>query len=207
MLKKIFFIAVVLCCLPGFAQKDTHEIIDASGIERINIETNEVYLIRMFSTNTDKIKVRTHSEGEYFNQILLKTRVQGKQLEISTEYPQRLTSGYDKLSAHKVFSLEIELEIPQDMNITVRSNIASLEGKGEYRSVFAELKQGYCTLRDFTGSTVINTYSGNILVETSRGLIEARSRNGRVEIPEFLPGRNPIKLTSIDGDIIVRKTK
>ncbi|MBT8296641.1 MAG: hypothetical protein KJO51_09510 [Gramella sp.] len=205
MLKEILFIAIVLFCLPGLAQKDTHEIIDAPGIENINIDTDEVYLIRIISTNTEKIKIKTHSEGEYFNQIMVNTLVRGNQLNILTEYPQRLAGGYDKLSAHKVFSLEIELEIPEGMNVTVRSNIASVESQGKFRSIIAELKQGYCSLLDFSGSAVINTFSGNILVESSSGRVEARSRNGDVKIPEFLPGRNPLKLTSIDGNIIVRK--
>ncbi|HKJ47642.1 MAG TPA: hypothetical protein VJ973_01055, partial [Christiangramia sp.] len=127
------------------------------------------------------------------------------ELQIITDYPQRLAGGYDKLSAHKVFSLEIELEVPFNMQVNIISNIASLKAKGAYASIFAELKDGYCQLLDFSGEAVINTFSGNITVETSAGIIEANSRNGEVEIPEFLPGQNPLKLTSIDGNIKVLK--
>ena len=191
----------VLC----LAQKDTREIIDAHQIESIRIDTDEVYLLNLIAKETSQIKISTHSEGEYFNDILLETSIVGNELIIKTKYPKQLAGGFDKLSAHKVFSLEIKLEIPENLEVIINSNIASLQGKGDFKSVYADLKQGYCKLLDFSGSAVINTFSGNILIETNSGLIEAETRNGTLDIPEFLPGRKPLRLTSIDGDIMVRK--
>lgn len=189
------------------AQRNTSEIIDAGNIKSISIQSDEVYLIKITTSEKDQITISTHSEGEYYNDIALESSVKDDRLIINTSYPQKLTSGYDKLSAHKVFSLEIELQIPENLEITINSNIASLKGRGTFKSIFAELKQGYCELLDFSGAAVINTFSGYIFVETEYALIEAKSRNGKVEIPNSLPGRNPLKLTSIDGDIKVRKTK
>lgn len=186
-------------------QRNTEELIDAGNIESIRINTDEVFRIRVSATDRSGISIRTHSEGEYYDNIILETSVKDGELKLTTRYPERLTGGYDKLSAHKVFSLEIELEVPKGMELIVNSNLASLIAEGDYRSVYADLKQGYCQLLSFTGSAVINTYNGDILVETSSGLIEAQSRNGEVTIPDFMPGRNPLRLTSIDGDIMVRK--
>ncbi|TRO67270.1 hypothetical protein [Christiangramia sabulilitoris] len=206
MVKTLLLISLLFSSVV-FSQKDTAEVIDASEIQNIQIETDEVYLIRIISTNTSHIKIRTHSEGEYFNRIIVNSEIAGNILTISTQYPEELRGGYDKLSAHKVFSLEIEMEVPSGLQVNVQSNIASLHCSGKFESIFAELKQGYCKLLEFTGSAVVNTFSGYIHVETSTGMIEASSRNGRVDIPEFLPGRNPLKLASIDGNIMVRKTK
>ncbi|MGA8853766.1 MAG: hypothetical protein WB492_06275 [Christiangramia sp.] len=188
-----------------YAQRDTREVIDASSIKNIEINTDEVYLITISTTKSSEIKINTHSEGEYYDDIILETSIKDNKLNISTKYPERLTGGFDKLSAHKVFSLEITLTIPENLEISVNSNIASLSGKGKFKSIYANLKQGYCKLLDFSGAAVINTYTGNILIETSSGLIEANSRNGVVDIPQFLTGRKPLRLTSIDGDIMVRK--
>ncbi|WP_298593592.1 hypothetical protein [uncultured Christiangramia sp.] len=188
-------------------QRDTREIFNAAGIESIDILTNEVFKITITATNTDRIRLITHSEGEYFNQILVQTKVDDGNLSIKTSYPQELTGGFDKLSAHKVFSLELELEIPKDLEISVDSNIASLITFGSFSQLTANLKDGYCNLREFAGNATINTYDGNIRVETASGLVEAVSRNGKVEIPEHFSGRNPIKLKSIDGNILVLKTK
>ena len=187
------------------AQRDTREIIDAENIQSLRIETDEVYHIKLSTAETSSISIKTHSEGEYYNDIILETSIQDKQLKIFTKYPEILTGGYDKLSAHKVFSLEIEISLPAELEIIINSNLASVVAVGDYKSVYADLKQGYCHLLKFSGSAVINTYNGDILVEAGRGLIEASSRNGKVNIPEFLPGRRPLRLTSIDGDILVRK--
>ncbi len=189
------------------AQRDTKEIITAGAISGIKINTNEVYLIRIHSTESSEISIATHSEGEYYDEIILKSEVSNGQLTLSTEYPQILTGGYDKLSAHKVFSFEIELGIPENMEVVIQSNIASLIASGDYKSLYADLQQGYCQLLEFTGAAVINTYKGDILVETSSGIVDAQSRHGKVSIPDILTGRNPLRLTTIDGDIMVRKTK
>lgn len=196
----MFFVAFL-----ASAQKETRELIDAEDILSIRINTNEVYQIRLRSTRSSQISIKTFSEGEYYNDILLETSIEKRELKITTRYPEILTGGYDKLSAHKVFSMEIEIEIPQGKEVIISSNLASLIARGDYKSIYADLKQGYCELRDFSGTAVINTYTGDILVETGAGYIEARSRNGKVEIPDFLHGRNPIRLTSIDGDIKVLK--
>ena len=87
------------------------------------------------------------------------------------------------------------------------SNIASLITTGSFNQLTANLKDGFCDLRDFAGNATINTYDGNIRVETGSGLVDAESRNGKVELPKYLRGRNPIKLKSIDGNILVLKTK
>ncbi len=202
-----FFLSVIVIFLTGFtyAQKDTFEIIEAGEIKKIRIDTDEAYLISITTANTQQIKISTHSEGEYFNNIKLASSVEGEKLNLTTQYPQRLTGGYDKLSAHKVFSLEIELIIPKHLEVIVNSNIASLSSSGAFKSLHADLNQGYCNLIDFHGIAVVNTFTGNISVETNRGDIQAYSRNGEVKIPDFIPGLNPIKLNSIDGDILVRK--
>ncbi|WP_299152473.1 hypothetical protein [uncultured Christiangramia sp.] len=207
MLKKFCLLILFCTNMSLHVQRDTREIFNAAGIESIDILTNEVFKITITATNTDRIRLITHSEGEYFNQIRIQTKVDDGNLSIETSYPQELTGGFDKLSAHKVFSLELELEIPKDLEISVDSNIASLITFGSFSQLTANLKDGYCNLREFAGNATINTYEGNIRVETASGLVEAVSRNGKVEIPEHFSGRNPIKLKSIDGNILVLKTK
>lgn len=204
-MKKLLLIFLLICGNAVLAQRNTQEKIDASSIKSIRIESDEVFLVKVKTAPVSEISIKTHSEGEYFNNILLDSKVENGELILSSEYPEMLTGGYDKLSAHKVFSLEIEMQIPENIELVVSSNIASLITEGTFKAVYANLKQGYCHLLNFSGAADINTYSGDILVETGSGIIEADSRHGSVEIPDFLPGRNPIRITSIDGDIKVRK--
>lgn len=204
-MKRIFLLFFLMMGPVLLAQKNTQEIIDASRIERIRIESDEVFLVTVRTASVSEISIETHSEGEYFDHILLDSKIENGTLVLSSEFPEALEGGYDKLSAHKVFSLEIEMIVPENIELSVTSNIASLVTEGNFKAVYANLKQGYCHLLNFNGNAEINTYDGDILVETRHGIIEASSRHGDVEIPEFLPGRNPLRLISIDGNIKVRK--
>lgn len=200
-------VAFLMFGVVAIAQKDTRQSIDAQAVERLVIHTDEVFRISLHAEKTSQISITTHSEGEYFDNILLQSELANGTLQLVTEYPERLAGGFDKLSAHKVFSLEIDLVIPENLEVEIRSNIASVIADGSFLSLFADLNQGYCKLQNFAGSAVVNTFRGNIEVETTGGIVEASSRHGQVEIPDFMTGRNPLKLTSIDGNIRVVKTK
>ena len=206
-MKKYFNIVFFLFCLSVYAQRNTRTEIDAGEIRAINIQTNEIFLIEINTSSQSVISIESHSEGEYFNNIFISSEINNGALRIESKYPEILTGGYDKLSAHKVFSISLVISIPENLEVQINSNIASVISTGSYKSFFAQLKQGYCHLLDFSGNATVNTYEGDILVETGAGLIEANTRNGKIILPEFLMGRNPIKLTSIDGDIKVSKTK
>lgn len=109
-MKFLIFVAVFLFSVNSFSQKETQEIIDAHHIKSIQINTDEVFLVRIISVKSSKIRIKTYSEGEYFRQIVLESSINGDELLIDTNYPKQLAGGYDKLSAHKVFSLEVHLE-------------------------------------------------------------------------------------------------
>ncbi|WP_268135572.1 hypothetical protein [Salinimicrobium sp. TH3] len=189
------------------AQKVTREVISADNIKKISLSGDEVFKVS-FSTGPGKeVVITTHTEGEYFNDISLDAELRDETLILASRYREILQNGYDKLSAHKVFSMEVELEIPKNMIIEVNSNVASVYLTGIYEQVIVQLKNGSCYLEDFLGDAVINTYDGNIL-GTARSInAEAKSRNGEVEIPNILHGNHKMVLTSINGDIKISETK
>ncbi|MCY2686358.1 hypothetical protein OU683_04305 [Salinimicrobium sp. TH3] len=185
----------------------TREVISADNIKKISLSGDEVFKVS-FSTGPGKeVVITTHTEGEYFNDISLDAELRDETLILASRYREILQNGYDKLSAHKVFSMEVELEIPKNMIIEVNSNVASVYLTGIYEQVIVQLKNGSCYLEDFLGDAVINTYDGNIL-GTARSInAEAKSRNGEVEIPNILHGNHKMVLTSINGDIKISETK
>lgn len=196
---------MLLYAVPGFTQKDTSLTYDAAEIKKLYILTEEVFKINLKTSKTDKITLISHSEGEYYNDISLEMAVERDKMILSSKFPSRLQGGYDKLSAHKVFSMEISLEIPEGLEVYVRSNMGSLAGSGSYKYLEAELRSGYCSLENFTGNALLNTYSGGIEIETSNAIITASSRTGKVSIPGYLAGLHKIEIRSITGDISVRE--
>lgn len=195
----IFFITIF-----AFAQKDTSKQLDAKDIKSIYIDTDEVFkIILKTSSNSDIISISSHSEGEYFNDIALDTEVRENSIYLSTKFREILKSGFDKLSAHKVFSLEITLEIPEELEVYVKSNIASVEAEGVYDFIQVQLNSGYCNLSNFQGNALVNTYNGAITIQTTDATVTAFSRNGKVSLPLVVSGKNVINATSINGNISI----
>lgn len=187
----------------GFSQKDTSQSFDAQKLEQLYIYTDEVFKINLLTSDTDQIILTSHTDGEYFNEISLETEMLQNKMILTSKFRKILQGGYDKLSAHKVFSMEITLEIPENIQVFVRSNIASVTGKGTFKNLQIELKSGYCRLEYLEGNAVINTYNGSIWVAAHNSKITANSRNGRVNMPAPAHGKYQVNLTSINGNISV----
>ncbi|WP_034887365.1 hypothetical protein [Gillisia sp. Hel_I_29] len=188
-----------------FSQKNSTRIFDAKDLQQLHINTDEIFKIHISTSSTDKVSVTTHATGEYYNDIALSIKMEGTKMMITSVFNEDLQGGFDKLSAHKVFSLEMSIEIPENIQVHIRSNIASVIGSGSFKSLELELQSGYCKLDPFQGNAVINTYKGSIYLATNNANIDAETRNGMLEIPMPLLGYHQIKLSSIDGDIRVVK--
>ena len=201
-----FFISILISIIfvvSGYSQKDTSQRFDAEKIEQLYIYVDEVYKINIITSDTHQIILRSNAEGEYFNNISLETELLQDKMIITSKFQEILQSGYDKLSAHKVFSVEITLEIPKNLQVFIKSNIASVTGKGTFKNLEIELKSGFCKLEYFEGNAVINTYNGSIWVAAHNSKITASSRNGKVNLPAPTYGKYQVNLTSINGDISV----
>lgn len=202
-MKTLLYLLFFLYIFKGYAQKETLDIYDAKGIEQLYIQIDEVFKINIKASKTNKITITSSTRGEYYNDISLDVQVMQEQLHLTSQYNEILQNGYDKLSAHKVFSLEITLEIPEGLEVTVDSNIASLRAEGKFKHLQAQLRSGFCRLENFSGNALVNTFSGGIEVETANANIIAASRKGSVDTPQFLGGKHKVELHSITGDIRV----
>ena len=83
------------------------------------------------------------------NYIVLITEIINNTLYVATKYQPLFTDANDKLSAHKVMSIELGLNIPANKSIYVSSDIASVFVNGQYKDAIIELINGACVLNDF----------------------------------------------------------
>ena len=206
-MKRSLLLFILLFSLQGFAQKETTNTIDANGIQNIIISADEIFKISITTAPVESITISTHSDGEYFNQISLDAQIEGDILLLDSRFREILQSGYDKLSAHKVFAMEIRLEIPENLSVDISSNLASVHASGDFKNLLVQLKSGSCYFSSFIGNAQVNTFNGNIEVATSNAHITAASRHGKVVLPQDNTGSHEMKLSSINGNIRVLKTK
>lgn len=196
-----------LISLAVSAQKETTEVIDAESLRAISINSEEIYKVSVTTAPVKYITITTRSNGEYYNDIRLESQIQENVLLLRSRYREVLQSGFDKLSAHKVFSMEIQLEIPEGMSVEIISNLSSVFMEGKYHGVLIQVKTGSVFLKDFNGDAIVNTFEGNINVQAKNAQYEVETRHGGLEIPKEANGTNFLKLTSINGNIKVQDTK
>lgn len=181
--------------------------LDASKIKSIDIAGNTIFKIKISTKPQKDISINLQVEGENNEQIVLQTKQKHDTLFISSAYQPMFIKPDDKLAAHKQISLELILQIPEDLNLLVRSDIASVFITGLYNQVVAELLNGHFFASKFSGNLQVDTLHGNITVETRAGKFNINSKKGKVQKANLPIGTNQFLLNSINGNISVFKTE
>ncbi|MBW2960323.1 DUF4097 family beta strand repeat-containing protein [Mesonia aestuariivivens] len=204
--KYIFLIVIVLSGFISNAQREALKTFSAKGLQKIEFAADEIFKIEVKTIPAVKqVQIFTFSEGEYFNDIAVIVKRDLKTLKIASTYKERLTSGYDKLSAHKVYAVNLKIILPEGLKFMVISNIANVYAAGKFEHFEAELKSGDVQLKAFTGKALINTFTGNVHIETTQANLEANTNHGQLYMSPSLDFGNLIEVKSIYGDIEVRK--
>ncbi|WP_040559598.1 DUF4097 family beta strand repeat-containing protein [Kordia algicida OT-1] len=153
-----------------FAQKITQQTITIDGIEEIRINTEKIFQLNIFSTNDPFIKIETSMEGEYYQDVNVITATKNKQLQLSCELAEGFQMPNDKLSAHKVFSIKMNLYLPKKLKVQLEGYETQVYIKGNYQKFLAVLLSGNVTLEDFSAEAKIQSKKGNIHLTNKKQL-------------------------------------
>ncbi len=205
--KKLFIVGIFIFGDLLWAQRQNIKTIDAENIQEIVILADEIFQVEINTTSRNSVEIKSISEGEYLQNIHLQSEIEGEKLILTSTYQEILTSGFDKLSAHKVYAVNLQLIIPRNLKVTVISNLASVYAQGSYHYFEAELKSGRCELTHFKGEALINTFGGDVLVKTGNANVEAQTNHGKMQVDKSLNFGELIRIKSISGDIKVMKTQ
>ncbi len=202
-------LTILLCLITSsfFAQKSTEKIWSADAIKSIKINGDNIFKIKVDNNFSNTISLKVKIEGEHADQLVVFDSIADNILVISSSYQPLFVKDNDKLSAHKVVSIEYVLTVPNHVILDVKSNIGSVKINGSYPSVFVELYQGNCSLKQFFGDASINTIDGNISIETNNAIVKAFTKTGTKNISDSKYGLHTISCHSINGNIMVTKIK
>jgi hypothetical protein len=180
----------------------------AEDLKGLYIQSDEIFEIHLSTSPSDHITIGTRIDGETFESSLINTNIQDHILKIETGRTPDFEPFNDKLSAHKVLSIVLYINVPIGMDIDIFSTLASVDAQGSFGQVQINLGRGGCRLVDFRfrESATINTLTGTIQVQVDTAAVTAQSRNGNVVIPPSLDHGLPLLLKSIHGDILVTKS-
>ena len=206
-MKKLFCIIFLFFTLHVQAQTITQKTYASEGISTININGNAIFKISIESSESNVITIDSKIEGENNEQVVLVSEIKNETLYISAKYQPLFIDSNDKLSAHKVISIELVLNIPVNKSIYVSSDIASVFVKGKYNNATIELINGNCILKDFVGEATVNTIQGDIEVFSNFAEVKAFTKNGALSIEKVSNGNRLLTLYSINGNISVFKSQ
>lgn len=206
-MRNIIFVLFLLSISLLHGQKVEEKTINNNNIQSIVIDGDAIFKIDIKTTSTESIKITSKIEGEYSKNTKVITQINNGSLLLTCDYPKLTNKTDDKLNAHKVHSIEVSLKIPHHLSLYIKSEIASAKISGTYKSLILELSQGNAQVLNFSGNATINTYNGNIDLETNTAMIDAKTKTGIIKTEKIIESQNQIKITSINGNINIRKTK
>jgi len=163
-MQKVTYITYFLMILTTacFAQKVTQQTIAIHEIEEIRINTDKIFQLNIFNTNDNVVKIETKMEGEYYRDINVTTATKNKQLRLSCEFAEGFELPNDKLSAHKVFSITMNLYLPKKLKVQLEGDETQVYVKGNYKKFWSVLISGNYILDDFFAEAKIQSKKGNI---------------------------------------------
>lgn len=202
---KVFF-ALYSFLLTSFsveAQNVLKKTLKADDIETIVINGNQIFRISVSTKKTDVITITSTLDGEYQNEFQITTEENDKKLTLSLEHLSLNTIADDKRNAHKVIAATLYLQIPEELNLTIKSDVGSVDLKGDFKVLSVELSSGHFEFTGKARAATVNTIDGDIKVLTSNATVSAYSNHGEVKLDEFAESNSNWKLRSINGNISV----
>lgn len=206
-MRALLFLFVFFTLVHAHGQKLVRKAYIGPRTETIQIDAQYCYRIDLKTASSDEVQVTASMEGEYAKDLVVTIKQSGTTAMISAGFQPLFVNPNDKLSAHKVVSIALEISVPEYKNVDVFGTNTNLYATGKYKDLNVTLSDGRCTLENVSEAVSVTTQKGDILLYAPSGTIVAESTYGKVE-KEIIPfGDNQFVLKTIEGDIFLTKTK
>ena len=192
----------LLICGQLWSQKTMNKQWSATDLAVLQLQSDEVYNIRLYSHDEPVIRTAIYAEGETNESVVLEAINLGDTLRLRTAYSPYFEAFNDKLAAHKVIAIEMTIFVPQDLRVDLEARLASIETYGKFKELFVQLDQGNGTFENFEGNGRLYTRLGFIKLNAAEGVGgQAKSVFGKVvnELPEY--GRFMVEAESRHGNV------
>ncbi len=177
------------------------------GISFIGIDANNCFDISLDTLDGNEMIVEAKIDGEYSEDLLVKIRQEGSAILVGAGFHPNFTDPNDKLSAHKVVSIALRVQLPRFKKVELQGTGCNVAVSGNYESLKVDLGDGRCYLKNVSETVEVHTQSGDITVLGSNAQIMASSKFGKVQKNNIPPGNNKYTLSTVTGNIHLSKTE
>ncbi len=210
MKKRIYLLALLLFCFYSqglFSQKTSRKEIRNEDITSVQILTDKCYQLQISTHRSKEVVVVASIEGEYQDNLIITFQEEVNTLIVAASFQPIFNVPNDKLSAHKVISIGLEVILPENIDIVVSGTNTSVMANGMFQKLSISLADGSCVLSNAYGVIAVKTHSGTVRYLSDKTDVNASSKYGVVYRNEENNVLSKIILTSIKGDVFVKKQK
>jgi len=201
--------AILLAALLSAAglqgQKRVQKTLLDPSVESVVVDGSQCFQISLETAQTREVIVEAEMEGEYQSEVMVVTETLGNTLRISTGFVPGFEVPNDKLSAHKVLSVKLRVVLPRYQRVSLAAGSCRVETSGTFRDLKIHIAEGGCLLAHVAERTEVTTASAPITALIGRGVVEAHSRYGKVQLENIPPGDPEFVFRSTRGDIRVSR--
>ncbi|SNR57335.1 hypothetical protein SAMN04488009_2535 [Maribacter sedimenticola] len=202
-----FLFLLVLCPLGLFAQKHVQRILLTEDIDLIQVNTANCFEVQVNTVDEQVVNAEANIEGEYVDNLNLQVVSRGSTIFIDAGFSPNFSNPNDKLSAHKVVSIVLNISLPKNRNVEVYGTSSRVVVNGAYKKLNIILSDGVCEVNNAVGVIKVKTQSGAIKVLSNAANISATTKYGEVS-PNIIPnGFSTYDLQTVTGNIELIKTE
>lgn len=200
---KIFLLFCLLGSTGVSGQKQLTKTLLNPELNAISIDGTLAYRLELQTGSSEEVSVEARMEGEYSPDLMVLFRESGRTLFIETRFNPNFKMPNDKLGAHKVISVRLKVTVPEYQNVFLNAATCQVSTTGVFKNLDIVFNDGGCDLSHSAENTEVLTGSAPITAHLKSGIVEARSRYGKVRLDRLPSGDHHLKLSSTRGDISV----
>ena len=197
---------LALNVLQSHSQNQREETFIPTKIKQVSIKGNHLYKINIIGHTKNKVVLKSYLEGEYQNAYEVINYIVKDTLFIQLVESAFSTIEDDKRNAQKLIVASIELHLPNNLNLDIDSNIASVEIEGNFNNAYINLHDGFCHIKGHVNTLNAKSIYGHIKAHTNQAKIRAETNYGEIQLSPFKEATNIWNLKTIYGDITVLNT-
>ena len=204
--KAIFPLLFCVVLLPLKAQRIINKSFVNKHARFFYIDAGQAHKVSLGTNDSKEIRIKATIEGEYQNEIVLDIQESGSEIYIGTMFSPEFRAKNDKLSAHKVVSIALEIIVPQGRSANLKGSYTHLRASGNYKLLQVDLQDGSCHMDQLSGDIRVISNSAPILLESKSGVVDAATEYGQLQSDDLPLGNSVYYLRSTNGNIhITRK--
>jgi len=194
---------LVLALQTVWSQKTLSKVLEDPSLTQIHVLAEQVNTLRLKPSPSKELLVTARLNGEYSpHQMIVFTR-KGNTLFIGPDLSATFELPNDKLSAHKIWSVDLAVEIPAHLEVFIAGGNTQINAEGIFEKLQIALKDGLCVLEEVGNKVQVNTLRAPIVLSQKNGVVDAKTTYGHLDFLAIPSGDSNIVLRSLYGDIKV----